>query len=161
MPVPLSGNIKQTPLPDVLEELRVLRATGTLEVLCEVSKKSVYFKDGQIIFAASTDAGDRLGEMLVKTGKLSRENLNTALKIHNRTAGIKKLGAIFVENGFVSPKDLFSGLKTQIKEIIYSLFLLEAAKYHFEVNLPPDTIQLQINIQELIVEIIQRIKQEA
>jgi hypothetical protein len=34
-------------------------------------------------------------------------------------------------------------------------------EYSFEDSLPPDMIQLQIDLQELIAEIIQRIKQEA
>ena len=66
-----------------------------------------------------------------------------------------------MENGFVLPKDLFSGLKTQVKDIIYSLFLWNEAEYRFEEHLSPDIIQLHINLQELITEIIERIKQES
>jgi len=161
MSLPLSGNIKDTPLSEVLEELGTKMATGTLTVRTADTEKSVHLKDGQIIYASSTDAQDRLGEILIRDGKLSRENLETTLLLHKKAGGFKKLGALLVEKGFVSPKELFAGLKTQVKEIIYSLFLEESAQYRFEENLPPDIIQLQINIEELIVEIIQRIKQEA
>ena len=165
MSIPLSGNIKDTPLSEVLEELGTSMATGTLTVRTADAEKSVHMKDGQIIYASSTDAQDRLGEILIRDGKLSRENLETALQLHKRAGGFKKLGALLVEGdgekGFVGPKELFAGLKIQVKEIIYSLFLEESAQYRFEENLPPDIIQLQINIEELIVEIIQRIKQEA
>jgi hypothetical protein len=74
---------------------------------------------------------------------------------------LKKLGAILVENGLVVPKDLFGGLKIQVKGIIYSLFLWNDGKYQFEDRLPTDIIQLQINFQELIAEIIQRIRHDA
>ncbi len=161
MSKPLSGNIKDTPLSEILEKLGRERATGTLTVCTADAKKSVHMKDGHIIYASSTDAHDRLGEILVREGKLSRENLEAALQLHKRTGGFKKLGALLVEKGFIAPQKLFAGLKTQVKEIIYSLFLEENAQYGFEENLPSDIIQLQINIEELIVEIIQRIKQEA
>jgi hypothetical protein len=161
MSIQQSGNICDTPLSSVLENLRQAKAIGTLTVSNGGMVKSVYFKAGQIVFAASSDPVDRLGAILVKTGKLSQENLEQALQISRKSAGLKKLGAILAENGFVTPKDLFSGLKTQVKDIIYSLFLWTEGDYLFEERLPSDIIQLQINIKELIAEIIQRIKQEA
>lgn len=161
MPIQLSGNIQDAPLPNILEQLRQSKATGTLTVRGDNKVKSIYFKAGQIVFAASSDANDRLGEILVRCCKLSRENLEQALLLSKKSAGLKKLGAILAENGFVTPKDLFSGLKIQVKDIIYSLFLWTEGAYQFEEQLPSDIIQLQINIQELIAEIIQRIQQEA
>ena len=161
MPIPLSGNIQTTPLSDILEALRQSKATGTLAVRSGEAEKIIYIKAGEIVFAASSDVKDRLGEVLVKCCKLSKENLQRALQLYNKNAGLKKLGAILVENGFLTPKELFNGLKIQVKDIIFSLFLWEAGNYRFDSNLPSDVIQLQINIQELIAEIIQRIKQES
>lgn len=160
MALTLSGNIQDTPLPDVLEGLRIMKATGTLVVRPGNAQKTLYLDEGKIVFAASTDTRDRLGEVMVKAGKLTRANLETALQISKRTAGFKKLGAILVENGFVSPKDLFAGLKLQVKEIIYSIFILEEGAYQFDKNLPPDIIPLQINMQELIQEIIERMRKQ-
>jgi len=138
-----------------------MKVTGTLTLSNRGMVKYVYFKAGEIVFAASTDVNDRLGEILIKCCKLSREHLEHALQLSKRSAGLKKLGALLVENGFVTPKDLFIGLKTQVKDIIYSLFLWTDGDYRFEEKLPSDIIQLQINIKELITEIIQRIKQQA
>ncbi len=161
MSYPHSGKIQDTPLPDVLEYLRQSKATGTLTVRNNDITKCIYIKSGQIVFATSTGLHDRLGEILVKSGKVTRENLDQALLIYQKGAGIKKLGAILVENGFVNPKDLFNGLKIQVKDIIFSLFLWTEGEYRYEDRLPSDMIQLPINFQELISEIIQRIKQEA
>jgi hypothetical protein len=157
---PLSGNIHVTPLSDILEQVRQRKATGTLTVRRDGIVKSIYIKDGQIVFATSSEPHDRLGEILVKAGKISQENMDYALKLYNKSAGLKKLGAILVENGLVAPKELFSGLKLQVKDIIFSLFLWRQGDYQFEERLPSDIIQLQINFQELIAEIIQRIRQE-
>ncbi|HXY53754.1 MAG TPA: DUF4388 domain-containing protein [Nitrospirota bacterium] len=158
---PLSGKIQSTPLPVILESLQKEKATGTLVVRLRNVEKCIHIKDGQIIFAMSTDKLDRLGETLVREGMLSREKMEAALKLHSKGVGFKKLGAVLVENGFLSPKDLFSGLKIQVKNIIYSLFLWEDAEYRFEERLPADIIKLQINLQDLLVEIIKRMKREA
>jgi hypothetical protein len=159
MPIPHSGKIQVTPLPDVLEQLRQSNATGTLTVRSKDILKCIYVKDGQIVFATSSGIHDRLGEILVKTGKLKRENLDHALKLFKNGAGLKKLGAILVENGLVAPKDLFSALRIQVKDIIFSLFLLTEGEYFFVESLPSDIIQLQIGFEDLISEIIQRMKQ--
>lgn len=160
MSFPSSGNIREAPLPVVLQELQQGKATGALIVRRSGVEKCIYVKNGQIVFATSSDGRDRLGEMLVKAGLLSREHLDAALKLYQKNAGFKKIGAILVENGFVSPRDLFAGLKSQVKDILTSLFLWDDAEYRFEDRLPPDIIQLQFNLPELIAEIIERIKRE-
>ncbi len=160
MSFPSSGNIREAPLPVVLQELQQGKATGALIVRRSGVEKCIYVKNGQIVFATSSDGRDRLGEMLVKAGLLSREHLDAALKLYQKNAGFKKIGAILVENGFVSPRDLFAGLKSQVKDILTSLFLWDDAEYRFEDRLPPDVIQLQFNLPELIAEIIERIKRE-
>jgi hypothetical protein len=160
MSFPLSGNIRNYPLTAVLQNLQQSGSTGTLSLRRDTIEKCVHFKNGQIIFASSNDADDLLGEMLVKAGFLTRDNLETALAVNRKNAGLKKIGAILVENGFVSPKNLFAGLKTQVKDIICSLFLWDDAEFHFKEHLSSDVLQLQINLQQLITEIIERIKQE-
>ncbi len=156
----LSGNTGTVPLPAILQILQQAKVSGMLTVRRENVEKSIHFKSGQIIFATSADVQDRLGEVLVKAGFLSRENLARALALFQSSGHTKKIGAILVENKFVSPKDLFAGLKMQVKEIIYSLFLWDDAEYRFEERLAPDVIELQLDLGELISEIITRIKQE-
>jgi len=161
MSLPSSGNIREVPLPVVLQDLQQGKATGALVVRRSGVEKCIYVKNGQIVFATSSDGHDRLGEILVKAGLLSREHLETALKVYKKNVGLKKIGAILVENGFLSPRDLFAGLKSQVKDILYGLFLWDDAEYRFEDRLPPDIIQLQFDLPELIREIIARIKREA
>jgi len=160
MALTISGNIKDTSLPDVLEGLKAMRTTGTLVIQAGAMKKSIFVDDGKIVFASSSDHADRLGEVMVRAGKLTRESLEEALLISKRLAGFKKFGAILVENKFVSPGDLFAGLKLQVKEIITSLLLLEEGTYQFEPNLLTDIIPLHINLQEIVQELIQRMQKE-
>jgi hypothetical protein len=159
MALTLSGNLIETPFSDVIAVLRQQKATGTLVCGTGTDEKSLYVKNGNIIFATSKNARDRLGEIMVTYGTITRDQLERALKLLKNSAGLKKIGAIFVENGFVSPKDLFNGLKMQVKVIIHSLFLLTEGPYHFEERLPSDVIPLQINMEELLREVIEQMKQ--
>ncbi len=159
MALSLSGNLIETPFSDVIAVLRQQKATGTLTCGTGPDEKSLYVKNGHIIFATSKDERDRLGEIMMKNGKITRGQLDRALKMHQNSAGLKKIGAIFVEQGFVSPKDLFNGLNTQVRAIIHSLFLLTEGPYNFEERLPADVIPLQINMEELLRDVIQQMKQ--
>ncbi len=144
-----------------MEQLRRRKATGCLKVSSGDVEKCIYVKIGQIVFASSNSIQDRLGEILVKKSKLKRKDLEKAIQLFNKRSGLIKLGAILVENGFITSKDLFGGLRAQVKEIIYSLFLLDEGDYQFEERLPSDIIQLNLDLQALITEIIQRIKKES
>jgi tetratricopeptide (TPR) repeat protein len=63
-----------------------------------------------------------------------------------------------VELGYITPKDLFWGVKYQVKEIIYSLFQLDEGEYEFVENIPPDeVITLKISTNNLIYEGVNKI----
>jgi hypothetical protein len=156
----LSGNLGETPFTDVVTAIRQHTATGTLTCTAEGFEKQVYVKSGQIIFAVSTDERDRLGEIMVKTGRIDRTQLSKALDLHKKNAGLKKIGAIFVELGYVTPKDLFNGLKDQVRFILHSLFLAETGTYQFAETMPSHIIiPLQIDMEELLRDLIQQMKQ--
>lgn len=159
MALSLSGDLADKPFSDIISVLSLQKATGTLTCGAGTLEKSIYVKSGQIIFATSHDEHDRLGEVMVRSGKISRSQLERSLKLHKKSAGLKKIGAIFVENGFVTPKDLFNGLKLQVRGIIHSLFHLTEGPYRFDERMPADVIPLQINMEELLREVIQQMKQ--
>ena len=64
-----------------------------------------------------------------------------------------------MELGYLTPKDLFWGVKYQVKEIIYSLFQLEDGECEFiEGDVPTDeVITLKMSMGNLIHEGVKRI----
>src|SRR4030043_2299110 len=129
MEISLADNIKNFSLPKVLAYLNRNRKTGTLIIKTPMFTKKVYLVKGDVIFASSTYEDDRLGEMLIKAGKITMEQYDESVKLLKRTK--KRQGAILVELGYLTPKDLFWGVKFQVMEIIYSLFQLEDGGYEF------------------------------
>jgi tetratricopeptide (TPR) repeat protein len=156
MNVALSGNFSEYSLPRVLLALKKARAGGTLSVRTSWFTKRIFFQNGNPIFAASTLEDDRLGEMLVKAGKISLQEYEKSVAMLK--AG-KRLGAILVELGYITPKDLFWGVKYQVKEIMYSLFLLEEGEYEFDEGPLPthEVITLKISTETLIYEGLHRL----
>ena len=150
MKIPLQGNIKDTSLVKILVHLNRSIKTGTLTVSTPSAIKKIYLKMGDVIFASSTYEDDRLGEMLLKAGKITVEQYDESVEILKATG--KKQGAIFVELGYLTPKELFWGLKYQVNDIIQGMFLLEDARYEFrEGDIPAqEVISLKMSMGNLI-----------
>jgi tetratricopeptide (TPR) repeat protein len=155
--VPLSGNAESNSLPRLLIHLNRKRKTGTLLVKASLFTKKIYLVKGDAVFASSTYEDDRLGEMLLKAGRITLEQYDKSVDIL-KTGG-KRQGSILVELGYLTPKDLFWGVKYQVREIIYSVFQLENAQYEFREGEIPDheVITLKMSVGNLIYEGVKRI----
>ncbi len=155
--IPLKGNIQEVKLPHLLASLNRHRKTGTLMITTPVFTKKVFLVKGDAIFASSSFEDDRLGEMLIKAGKITMEQYDKSVEMLKKTG--KRQGAILVELGYLTPKDLFWGVKYQVREIIYSLFQLEQAEFEFiEDEIPEhEVITLKMSMGNLIYEGVKRI----
>lgn len=158
MDIPLTGKLQDCSLPKILIAIQREGKTGVLSLERDNLQKRIYFKKGDAIFASSNYEDDRLGEMLLKAGKITIDQYDHSVRLLKSTG--KRQGGILVELGYLSPKDLFWGVKYQVKEIIYSLFLWEDGKYSFiEGNLPTEeVITLRMSIANLIYEGVKRIE---
>lgn len=157
MEIPLKGNIRDYSFPKMLVQLNRKRATGTLSVSTPHFTKNIYLIKGDAVFASSSYEDDRLGEMLLKAGKITVEQYDKSVEILKATK--KRQGAILVELGYLSPKDLFWGVKYQVKEIIYSLFQLEEGEFELaEGDVPThEVITLKMSMGNLIYEGVKKI----
>jgi curved DNA-binding protein CbpA len=158
MEIPLTGNIKDVSLVKLLVFLNRNRKTGTLSLKAPVFTKKIYIHGGDAIFASSTYEDDRLGEMLLKADKITVEQYDKSVEILKRSK--KRQGAILVELGYLTPKDLFWGVKYQVKEIIHSMFLVEDAAYEFmEGEIPnQEVITLKMSMGNLIYDGVRKIE---
>lgn len=155
--VPLKGPVKDNSLPRLLNHLSEIKGTGTLTLTGGGVTKKLFLKDGGIIFASSTYEGDRLGELLLKAGKISVAQFEAASKVVVATG--KRMGGVMVELGFIKPKDLFWGVKYQVQEIVCSLFTWTEGSYEFVPGELPasEVITLHMSTANLIIKGIKRI----
>ncbi len=157
MEIPLNANIRDFGIPNIFVYLNRKRKTGTLVVKTPAFTKKVYLDKGDVIFASSTDEDDRLGETLIKMGKITLEQYNRSVELLKMTG--KRQGEILVELGYLTPQDIIWGVKYQVKDIIYSLFQLKDAAYEFKEGEIPsrEVITLKMSMGNLIYEGVKRI----
>lgn len=150
-----TGKLKQYSLSQILTYLKEQKKTGVLTFEDKSVKKDIYIKSGNVVFASSNKDTDSLGEMLISRGKITPEQ-------HDKFAELlkgddKRQGAILVELGYITPKNLFLEITHQIKEIIFSLFLWEDGTFSFKESSPStEIIKLNISLENLIREGIER-----
>jgi hypothetical protein len=122
-------------LADLLQWSAGAQKTGRFDFRQGPVVKNVYIQDGVIVGAASNQATEMLGHVLVARGKLSEEQLRAALLA--RRDGDEFLGQVLVRLGFVNRDDLLRALAERTEEIVYSLFEWEDSDFCFEPEARP------------------------
>lgn len=128
----LSGSIKDFGLPDIFQLIGLQRKTGTLTLKRDSEQVTVTFENGMVV--ASDTVGkrleDKLGHVLVMTGRLTRERLDEALAVQKQT--LQRLGHVLVQTGAMSAKDLKDALAIQVQQTLFRLFRWKEGEYNFD-----------------------------
>ncbi|MBI4681217.1 MAG: DnaJ domain-containing protein, partial [Nitrospirae bacterium] len=153
----LNGSLKDFQLADILIGLQRSTKTGILEIKSGSTVREIFIENGDMIFATSNNEDDRLGELLVKEGKITLEEYNQSSLLLTKTG--ERLGKILVELGCLTPKELFEAVRHQTEEIILSLFSLEEGRFEFQEKPIPqeEIITLRISVANIIYHGIKRI----
>jgi curved DNA-binding protein CbpA len=155
--LPQRGNLRSLHLPAILTLIQKRRLSGTLTLKRNDQEKFIYVRDGEMIFAASQYPDDRLGEFLLKNGKIGVRAFEESTREVIRTG--KRQGSVLVEKGFLSPRELVWGVSNQVQEIILSLFTWVDGEFLFEKDVFPtqEVITLKISTGDLILKGVNRI----
>jgi len=91
-------------------------------------RRSLYFRDGMLVFGSSSDPHDRLGPLLVLRGLLTEEQLERASRL---VKGGRPLGQVLVDEGLLTPAQLYEGVTAQVTELFLSSFEETDGKFAF------------------------------
>src|SRR5207245_10716281 len=98
----LSGTLKDFGIADILQLIGHQTKTGRLTLKTGTDEVEVVFVDGRVGFASeqSRESRDLLGSLLLRAELVSKERLDGALRIQQRT--LKRLAGILVGNASVT-----------------------------------------------------------
>ena len=151
-----AGNLKTISLPDTFELILKTRMTGVLRVTKDTAVRQIFFISGTLVYASSNNEEDLFGNILVKKGRITKEELNHIL---SSKSSEKKIGAMLVESNLLTQEEVLESLRMQIEEIVYSLFGWGDAQFEFvdAEEAPEDAILTEINPMNIIMEGTRRI----
>ena len=149
------GDLGTIDLPRLLSAFFTAKVTGVLKVGSGEIVKAIFFEDGKPIFAASKDPRDRLGEIILRNGYLSKDQIENALK---NSEGENRIGTILIQTGLLTANQLYNLIQLQVREIILSTFSWKEGRYsfNFEDLAGKEMIKLQTPTADLVIEGIRR-----
>ncbi len=120
-------------------------------------RKTVFFRDGQVVFASSTDRADRLGAVLWRHGQVPREELERCGRMVRPG---RPLGQVLVDEGIFTSGQLYAAMSLQVKEIVLASFLEPEGEFAF-VEGPYDernAVKLPERTRDLLLEGMKRVE---
>jgi curved DNA-binding protein CbpA len=149
---PLSGEIQGMTAPWLFHDIRKTKKTGTVFFEQTAETIKVFFKQGDVIFASSNSDNDSLGELLLRTGKITQQQLEKASTIAAKSG--KNIGAVLFEIGALQPQELVDQTKLRARRNILSLFKSRQGRYRFDGGAlsGAEIVPLPMSTSELILE---------
>lgn len=150
------GDLRQTALPEMLAILDQSRMTGTIEAVLGETTKRIHLENGYVVFASSTDLADSLGGYLRRVGRLSEAEYHAAMQ--KRGAGGRRLGEVLIEQGVLSPGQVFQAIREHVEGIVWSLFAWEEGTVTFSLGGfgVADIVRIQIPLRQVVVQGVKR-----
>ena len=130
----IGGNLRTMPFADLLQWVSQSQKSGTLVVNGKSFSKKIYFRDGQVVAAASDNPKEFLSYYLVGWGYVGEDELEELLDMQDRHGTM--LGELLVIVGRVSREELIKVLRVKTEEAVYELFLWEEGEFRFLDNIP-------------------------
>lgn len=154
----IKGSLKEASLPDVLQLLAMGKKTGCLSVTHRNNFGYIYFERGRIAYASIVNRRDRLGDLLIKAGLITKAQLDSAIGAQGSYRD-KRLGDILVAQAMITRDELHAQVRVQIEEAVYFLFTWTQGTFNFEADIRPEEQDfiVSINPESLLLEGARRI----
>ncbi|HZM49441.1 MAG TPA: protein kinase, partial [Vicinamibacteria bacterium] len=155
--------VDPSPLFQLIREIYVGGRTGHLHFTRAKEWRSLRFLKGQILHATSDVEGEHLGDVLVRYGLLTQDDLEKARTVV--LAERKKLGTVLDSMGLMPKGELESSIKLHVREVLFNVTEMPDMKFSFE-ELGEDSfleteLQSRVAPGEMILEAARRIQEPA
>ena len=146
------GALESTRVWALMARLRAERASGVLVVTREGRERRIALADGEPTMAVSSAREDRLIELLYREGRLSQRQYEQASMTIGATG--RRAGAVLVEKGLISSRELFPLVRHHYEMLIFDTFTWREGTWRFEedADLGKERILLDISAAAIVVE---------
>lgn len=139
-------------LTEKIRTLNEQRRSGVLVVTNGEASKGIFLRSGRIVFASSTVEREKLGENLIRLGRISRQDF---VRAYRAAQGPKKrLGQALVGAGLITEEELSRLVAHQVQKIVLSTFTWTAGstRFHEAAEPIPADLALELSTHRLLLE---------
>ncbi len=159
--MPLVGNLRDWALHDFLVLVDRGHKTGSLQLVRTTAGDAtdLFFDRGRLLAVIRPHRRERLGDLLIRMGKLTPQQVTQALQWQQMHPG-QPLGQVLVEHGMIDRDELQRCVQQQIEETVYELFAWREGEFRFLNGQRPEPDDIQslapLPIEGLIMEGVRR-----
>ncbi|HEX3579353.1 MAG TPA: DUF4388 domain-containing protein [Thermoanaerobaculia bacterium] len=153
----IQGTLAETTVPDLFRSLVRSGETGIVSLEAIGRSDAIYFNEGRIVFASSSDHDLGLAEILLRSGELTLQQYNQAM---DRLVVQRRIGALLCEIGYLDADGLLRALERQASTIVLNALRYRTGSYtvEFSDEFPPEIVSLTLNTERLILDGVQSIE---
>lgn len=150
-----AGNLGSLFMEDVFSYVLSGIRSGQLVVQHGALRRTVSFRDGQVVFATSTERYERLGTVLVQLGLINSEQLTRAVGLVTPS---RRIGQVLTSEGMLSEANLYNAMTFLVREVVLNLFEMMEGSFLFLEAQPPlgDVVKLPERTRDLVIQGIKR-----
>ncbi|RKH33988.1 DUF4388 domain-containing protein [Corallococcus sicarius] len=150
-----AGSLGALSVEEVFAQILSGIRTGQLVVQHDTVRRAVAFRDGQVVFATSSERWERLGTVMVRLGLLTEDQLAGALA---QVTPARRIGQVLTSQGLVSEASLYSAMTFVVREVVLNLFEMQEGSFLFlEAKAPAvDAVKLPERTRDLVLTGIKR-----
>ena len=157
----LAGTIaREGHLIDIIGFISSSHWSGTLTASSAGTRRELYFDKGSLRMATSNERSDRLGELMHRLGKITKSQLDEAVRDIGPDA---RIGEVLIRRGASTATEIFKMIHTQVEEMFYATLVLGSGEFRYVEGLDlgdlPAFISLDTN--NLLLEGVKRIDEMA
>lgn len=161
----IEGPLRELGIHDVFQLLDLSRKTGCLRITSALrdNEGTVDFLRGRVVDAAIRDNPHQIGQMLLRSGRVTAAELSRAEAIQRQAGEPRRLGEILVAMGAVSQRELERQVRRQIEAVVFELMSWSEGFFAFEEREIHDAADegLGLSAESLLMEAARRIDEWA
>ncbi len=152
----IQGTLSETTVPDLFRSLIRSAETAVVTLVADGHSDAIYFAEGRITAATSTDPDMGLGEILLRSGELNLVQYSQAME---RLVVSRRIGALLCELGFLQPDELLRAAERQADSVVLNAMSYRNGDYtiEFTTTIPEGVIALPLSTERLILDGVRRI----
>lgn len=153
----IQGALAETTVPDLFRSIVRSGETAVVSLDAIGRNDAIYFSEGRLVFASSSDPDMGLAETLLHSGELSIEQYQNAM---DRIVVARRIGALLCEMGYLKPDELTRAVERQASAIVLHAMAYRTGSYTIEFlsELPEGILTLPLSTERLILDGVRRIE---
>src|SRR5882724_8954661 len=129
----ISGSLKDVSVADVMQFVHLGRRTGTLLLSRGAERAMIGFHVGKLV-SAQAPRTPKLGDLLVSSGAIDREVLDSAIAAQGEERERRSLGQILIGGGAIGAEELRDVIGRQIEQAVAEVMVWDTGTFEFAID---------------------------